>query len=142
MAFPRTAALMLAGFAACAPVQPPAARPRPSLERAATITAPATDASTTADAASPPASPVLRRTYTGQEVPRVVVHNAFLRVQHVFLDWRLVGRVDVHASAAFDVPVGTHTITCADSPHLTDNPGSVTESFESGFTYTYEILGQ
>jgi hypothetical protein len=50
--------------------------------------------------------------------------------------------VGLHSSAAFDVPVGTHTITCADSPHPTDNPGSVTEFFESGFTYTYEILGQ
>ena len=85
---------------------------------------------------------MLRRTHTGQAVPRVVVRNAFLRVQHVFVDWRAVGSVGLHSSATFDVPVGTHTITCADSPVLTDNPGSVTEVFESGFTYTYEILGQ
>jgi hypothetical protein len=133
MTSPRTVTLVLLGLAACAPARPAAVRP--SLE-------PAAVASATAGAAPPSANSVLRRTHTGQAVPRVVVHNAFLRVQHVFLDWRLVGIVGVQASATFDVPVGTHTVTCADSPHPTDNPGSVTEFFESGFTYTYEVLGQ
>ena len=128
---------MLVGLVGCAPV-----RPAPSPERVATGPGPAPSASTLADATPPPVSPVLRRTHTGQAVPRVVVRNAFLRVQHVFIDWRPVGSVGVHSSATFDVPVGTHTITCTDSPELTDNPGSVTELFESGFTYSYEILGQ
>ena len=36
-------------------------------------------------------------------------------------------------------PSGVHTLTSADSADQDDNPVSITESFESGFSYSYEI---
>jgi hypothetical protein len=142
MAVSRTPTLVLVAFTACAPVRPAAVTQEPPTAPAP-IVASATVTSAAAiplDAASPRAR--FQRTHTGQDVPRVVVHNHFLRVQHVFVDWRPVGTVGMRASATFDVPVGTHTITCADSPRPTDDPGSVTELFESGYTYTYEVLAE
>jgi hypothetical protein len=81
----------------------------------------------------------LEKTYTGRGAPNLVVRNRFPTVQFVFLDWKAVGRVGPGASVAFELSSGTHTVTSADSSDPDDNPVSITEAFELGFSYSYEI---
>ena len=82
----------------------------------------------------------LEKTYTGQAQPTIVVVNRFPATQHVFIDWKHVGTVEARSSATFAIGLGTHTVTSADSPDPDQNPVTVTEGFEKGFSYRYEIL--
>jgi hypothetical protein len=43
------------------------------------------------------------------------------------------------ASQKFELTAGTHTITCADSTNPDDHPAAVTEAFEVGYAYVYEL---
>jgi hypothetical protein len=81
----------------------------------------------------------LERKYTGQATPTLVVKNRFPIGQHVFLDQKPLGKIDTSSTATFEVPLGVHTLTSADSADQDDNSVSITESFESGFSYSYEI---
>ena len=81
----------------------------------------------------------LVRKYTGQATPTLVVRNQFPIGQHVFLDGKPLGKIETTSTSTFEVPVGVHTLTSADSTDQDDNPVSITESFESGFSYSYEI---
>jgi hypothetical protein len=81
----------------------------------------------------------LVRQYTGQATPTLVVKNRFPLVQHVFLDAKLVGKVQTSSTARFEVAPGVHTLTSADSADPDDNPVSITERFETGFSYSYDI---
>ena len=65
--------------------------------------------------------------------------NSFPIAQHVFIDWQLQGVLAPAASQTFALSVGTHTITCADSPDPDDHPAVVTESFATGYAYSYDI---
>ena len=89
--------------------------------------------------ANRPEVPLLERIYTGQEQPSVVVDNGYPQAQHLFVDARWLGRVDPGSSASFEVPLGVHTFTSADSSDPNDNPSSVTEPFEAGYRYQYAI---
>ena len=91
-------------------------------------------------APSPRARAKLEKTYTGQAEPTIVVENRFPVTQHVFIDWKLVGTVGAQSSATFPIGRGTHSVTSADSPDPDQNPVTVTESFEKGFSYRYEIV--
>jgi hypothetical protein len=81
----------------------------------------------------------LERKYTGQATPTLVVKNEFPIGQHVFLDQKPLGKIEASSTATFEVPVGVHTLTSADSADQDDNPVSITESFEPGFSYSYAI---
>jgi hypothetical protein len=83
--------------------------------------------------------PRLERQYTGQASPTLIVRNRFPITQHVFLDSKPLGKVETMSDASFEVSAGVHTLTSADSADQDQNPVSVTESFESGFSYSYEI---
>ena len=86
--------------------------------------------------------PTLEKAFTGQDEPTVLVRNAYPVTQHVFVDGRLVGRVATGAAATFELSQGAHTITSADSTDPDDNPSSVTEAFERGYGYRYEIVAK
>jgi hypothetical protein len=60
----------------------------------------------------------------------------------VFVDWQRVGTVAPGATGSFELTVGAHTITSADSADPDDNPSSVTEDFEAGYGYRYQILAR
>jgi hypothetical protein len=90
----------------------------------------------------PPDGPGLERIYTGQDMPTVVVVNVYPRAQYVFIDSRPVGSVAPGASDTFDVPLGVHTVTSADSVDGEDNATSITEPFDKGYRYRYEIRGR
>ena len=81
----------------------------------------------------------LERKYTGQATPTLVVKNEFPIAQHVFLDQKPLGKIETSSSVTFEVPVGVHTLTSADSADQDDNPVTITESFEPGFSYSYAI---
>jgi hypothetical protein len=81
----------------------------------------------------------LARKYTGQATPTLVVNNRFPIGQHVFLDSKLLGKVGTSSTTTFEVPAGVHTLTSADSADQDDNPVSITERFETGFSYSYDI---
>jgi hypothetical protein len=81
----------------------------------------------------------LARRYTGQATPTLVVNNRFPIGQHVFLDSKPLGKVGTSSTATFEVPAGVHTLTSADSADQDDNPVSITERFEAGFSYSYDI---
>ncbi len=99
-------------------------------------TAPSPSAPATA-AARPPAT--LRQAFTGQTAPSLSVKNGFPIAQHVFIDWQPRGVLAPAAAQTFALSVGTHTITCADSPDPDDHPAVVTESFAAGYAYFYQI---
>lgn len=91
-------------------------------------------------AVSPQRAPApLRQVFTGQAQPSLSVKNAFPIAQHVFIDWQPRGVLAPAASQSFELSVGTHTITCADSQDPDDHPAAVTESFATGYAYSYEI---
>jgi len=93
----------------------------------------------------PPATPAdrapaaLQKVFTGQAAPSLVVKNGMAIAQHVFIDWVERAVLAPNASQTFELPVGTHTVTCADSTDPDDHPAAVTEAFESGYAYAYEL---
>jgi hypothetical protein len=136
---------LICASAACGGARPGSGRAAPSLtgaEPTSTIDgAPVADvANETASPDAPPSRPTgLERIHTGQERPTIVVDNDFPQPQHLFLDQRWLGSVDPGQSDTFEVPLGVHTFTSADSRDLDDNPSSITEAFESGYRYRYAI---
>lgn len=81
----------------------------------------------------------LQQVFTGQAAPSLSVKNGFPIAQHVFIDWQPRGVLAPAATQTFELDVGTHTITCADSQDPDDHPAAVTESFATGYAYRYEI---
>ena len=65
--------------------------------------------------------------------------NAYPKGQHVLIDGASVGEVPPGARAVFAVTPGVHTVTCADRADGQGMPTSITETFESGYEYRYEI---
>ena len=122
------------GFVLCAALgcaKPPAAKPPP---------APASPAPVEfARAAQPRAAADLAKTFTGRAQPSLVVKNGFPLPQHVFIDWVHRGVLAPASSQTFELDVGTHTVTCADSADPDDNPAAVTEAFDTGYAYVYAI---
>ena len=92
---------------------------------------------TTAPAGRPPAT--LQKAFTGQAQPSLVVKNGLPIAQHVFIDWAERALLSPASSQSFELTVGTHTVTCADSADPDDHPAAVTEAFETGFAYAYEL---
>jgi hypothetical protein len=81
----------------------------------------------------------MRQVFTGQAAPSLSVKNGFPIAQHVFIDWQQRGVLAPAASRIFELGVGTHTITCADTSDPDDHPATITESFAAGYAYGYEI---
>ena len=91
-------------------------------------------------AAHPPrASTKLAKAFTGQAQPSLVVKNDFPIAQHVFIDWVHRAELAPAATQNFELSIGTHSITCADSPDPDDNPAAITERFDTGYAYSYDI---
>ena len=65
--------------------------------------------------------------------------NGLPIVQHVFVDWTERAVLAPASSQTFELVVGTHTVTCADSADPDDHPAAVTEAFETGYAYAYEL---
>jgi hypothetical protein len=82
---------------------------------------------------------LLEKAFTGQAQPSLLVKNGFPRTQHVFVDWVERAVLAPAASERLELATGTHTVTCADSADPDDNPAAVTESFDTGYAYSYEI---
>jgi hypothetical protein len=99
---------------------------------------PAADA--TPSKAPPTRAPAaLQKTFTGQAQPSLLVKNGFPIAQHLFVDWVHQALLAPASSQSFELTVGTHTITCADSSDPDDHPAAVSEAFDSGYAYVYEI---
>ena len=124
----RFAALVLAGCLGCGSAGTRADHPAPDREQSAPR------------APSARARAQFGKAFTGQARPTIVVVNRFPATQHVFIDWKRVGTVQAQSSATFEIDLGTHSVTSADSPDPDQNPVTVTESFEKGFSYRYEIV--
>jgi hypothetical protein len=81
----------------------------------------------------------LQKAFTGQAQPSLVVKNGLPIAQHVFIDWTERAVLAAASSQTFELLVGTHTVTCADSADPDDHPAAVTEAFETGYAYAYEL---
>jgi hypothetical protein len=90
-------------------------------------------------AAPAPPSAALRKTFTGQQQPSLLVTNSFPIAQHLFIDWVHLALLAPATSQSFELTSGTHTITCADSADPDDHPAAVTEQFDAGYAYVYEL---
>ncbi|HKO47723.1 MAG TPA: hypothetical protein VJV79_08365 [Polyangiaceae bacterium] len=86
-----------------------------------------------------PTTAKLERAFTGQPQPSLLVSNGFPVAQHVFVDWVHQARLAPASSQRFQLTIGTHTVTCADSADPDHNPAAITESFEAGYAYAYAI---
>jgi hypothetical protein len=71
-----------------------------------------------------------------------VVHNAYPRAQHLFVDWHRVGLLAPGTAGTFELTAGVHTVTSADSADPNDHPMSLTEIFEAGYRYRYQIVAK
>ena len=100
---------------------------------------PTTPAASAVSGPAPPAPAALQQVFTGQAQPSLSVKNSFPIAQHVFVDWQPRAVLAPAASRTFELSVGTHTITCADSPDPDDHAAVVTESFATGYAYSYDI---
>jgi hypothetical protein len=81
----------------------------------------------------------LQKTFTGQPQPSLVVKNGFPIAQHLFIDWVQQALLAPASAHSFQLAPGTHTITCADSADPDDHPAAVTEAFDAGYAYVYEL---
>lgn len=81
----------------------------------------------------------LERSFTGQAQPSLVVRNDFAITEHVFIDWVRRAELPPTGSASFELSIGTHSVTCADSTYPDDHPATITEIFEPGYAYHYTI---
>jgi hypothetical protein len=81
----------------------------------------------------------LARSFTGQVQPSLLVKNGFPIAQHLFIDWTHRGVLAPASSQSFQLSPGTHTLTCADSSDPDDHPAAVTEAFDAGYAYVYEL---
>ncbi len=72
----------------------------------------------------------------------LTIINDYPLEQHVFVEGSHLGAVPPSSSAAFGVPLGSHTVVCADSPHPGDNPSSFVATFQAGYAYTYRLTGE
>jgi hypothetical protein len=132
-AFPRFGFFALAAGLGCSSAALPSAVPAPSTQSVA-----ATPAKPTGERVTH-APPRLEKSFTGQAQPSLVVKNGFPIAQHVFVDRVEQAVLAPAASQRFELSIGAHTITCADSTDADDNPAAVTESFDTGYAYSYEI---
>jgi hypothetical protein len=94
--------------------------------------------------AAPPASTqrapaTLEKTFTGQAQPSLTIKNALTVAQHVFVDWVERAVLAPGASQTFELSVGTHAVTCADSSDPDEHPATITEGIEAGYAYAYEL---
>src|SRR6478735_8305937 len=113
-----------------------AAPPRPAAPTSSTV--PTSAKATSAAPPAPrnaPAPAHLRREFTGQKQPSLLVENLVGSRQHVFIDWTARTELAPGAAERFELAPGPHTVTCSDSPDPDDDPASVTETFETGFSY-------
>jgi hypothetical protein len=94
---------------------------------------------TAAPSSAPSARTTLQKTFTGQAQPSLVVKNGFPIAQHLFVDWVHQALLAPASSQRLELPVGTHTITCADSIDPDDHPAAITEAFDAGYAYVYEL---
>jgi hypothetical protein len=108
-----------------------------SRPNAAAPAAPAASGAPSVPIARAPAA--LQKTFTGQQQPSLLVKNAFPIAQHLFIDWAHQALLAPGASQSFQLAPGTHTITCADSADPDDHPAAVTEAFDAGYAYVYEL---
>jgi hypothetical protein len=68
--------------------------------------------------------------------------NDYPLEQHVFMEGAHLGSVPPSSTATFPIPLGTHTVVCADSPNPNDTPTSFSATFEAGYEYTYRLSGE
>lgn len=119
----------LLGCAGASPPRPTPSRPPPPVHGTAL---PAVATTQGAPAA-------LEKTFTGQTQPSLTIKNALTIAQHVFVDWTERAVLAPGASQTFELVVGTHTVTCADSADPDDHPAAITEGIEAGYAYVYEL---
>jgi hypothetical protein len=124
--------LVLGAVVSCAGASPP--RPTPSIP-------PPPVHGTAFPAAAPTerAPATLEKKFTGQAQPSLTIKNGLTIAQHVFVDWTARAVLAAGASQTFELSVGTHTVTCADSADPDDHPAAVTEGLEAGYAYAYEL---
>jgi len=103
---------------------------------------PSSPLSASARASSPPAAESLQKSFTGQAQPSLVIKNAFPTSQHLFIDWVARDVLAPGASQTFALSPGTHTITSAESADPDDHSAAITESFQAGYAYRYEIMAR
>jgi hypothetical protein len=90
---------------------------------------------------SPPAATLERRRVQSAGAFLAMVNDYPLE-QHVFVDTDRLGSVPPSSSATFAVPLGTHSVVCADSPDPANNPTSFAATFEAGYEYIYRLSGE
>lgn len=122
-------ALVLGAVVGCAAARPSRA---PSSGTVRPVAAPSATGATRTPA-------TLQKAFTGHAQPSLVVKNGLPIAQHVFIDWAERAVLAPASTQTFELSVGTHTVTCADSTDPDDHAAVVTEVFESGYAYSYDI---
>lgn len=73
---------------------------------------------------------------------RLVIRNTYLTVQYVFVAGEFLGFVPPDTEGSFDIPPGAHGITISDSRDGESNSKSLSEVFDSGYSYHYDVVAR
>jgi hypothetical protein len=98
-------------------------------------------------ARTPSQAPDLVQSYTlEREAPEGVawfgIRNIYTENQYVFVDDELFGWVPPGTSGTFELTPGAHRVTISDSRDGRSNPKSVSEVFDSGYSYYYDVVAR
>jgi hypothetical protein len=80
--------------------------------------------------------------FTGQSQPTLSIRNDYPVLQYIFVDGQYLGTVATGSTKTFDVSLGKHTITAADSRDGTVYPVSATDTFNTGYSYAYRVYAR
>ena len=104
---------------------------------------PSNQGDTGSESASPPLE-LAERYRTQHEAPAgrvwLVIRNTYLETQYVFLGGELLGWVPEGTVGSFDIPPGAHSITISDSRDGRSNAQSLSEVFDAGYSYHYDVV--
>ncbi len=77
---------------------------------------------------------------SGNPMARVVIHNAYLITQYVFIDEQPEATLVSGAQHVFELQPGAHTIAVSDSENGERNVHYIAEVFDAGYEYNYDVV--
>ena len=77
-----------------------------------------------------------------REIAWVTIRNTYPILQYVFLEDEQMGYVPAGTVGRFEIPPGAHTVTISDSEDGRSNAKSLSEVFDAGLSYYYDVVAR
>jgi len=123
-----------------------AAEPRTTGSKTDTASVPTASAANVSSEAPPQQPELVERHRLEREAPHeiawVTIRNTYPILQYVFLEDEQLGYVPAGTVGRFEVPPGAHTVTISDSEDGRSNAKSLSEVFDAGLSYYYDVVAR